>query len=60
MQLIDDKISQTLHLRQAAKVLSISENDLKIELKKINVISKHSSQKLINKEENNEKSSSNT
>ena len=53
--LIDDKISQTLHLRQAAKVLSISENDLKIELKKINVISKHSSQKLINKEENNEK-----
>ena len=52
--LIDDKISQTLHLRQAAKVLSISKNDLKIELKKINVISKHSSEKLINKEVNNE------
>ncbi len=52
--LIDDKISQTLHLRQAAKVLSISENDLKIELKKINVVSKHSSEKLINKEVNNE------
>tara|TARA_Y100000766_G_C18899344_1_gene602539 strand:+ start:646 stop:2517 length:1872 start_codon:yes stop_codon:yes gene_type:complete len=42
--LIDDTISQALHLRKASKLLNISENDLTIELKKTNISSKNLSE----------------
>lgn len=46
ISLIDDAISQALHLRAASKILKISENDLKIELKKIIILSKKNTAKL--------------
>ena len=51
--LIDDNISQALHLRKASKVLSISENDLTIELKKIKSISKNLPESPLKKESDN-------